>query len=76
MIQLAVLVLLHGPGAHEIYLNPKAVTTMRAAAPGHKNEHLTDEARCAIYTRDGKFITVIETCDTVRRLFQQQAGPE
>jgi hypothetical protein len=64
------LVLLHGPKAHEIYINPDSVTTMRSA-PGAHNEHFTDEARCMLNTSDGKFISVVETCEVVRGLFQQ-----
>jgi hypothetical protein len=71
MFILLVLVVLHGPGEREIYVNPDAVTTMRAAPGEGKNEYMTDEARCLINTDDGKFISVIETCDTVRHLFEQ-----
>jgi hypothetical protein len=68
------LVLLHGPQQHEIYINPDSVTTMRGA-PGAHNQHFTDEVRCLLNTSDGKFISVVETCDTVRQLFNQQRHP-
>jgi hypothetical protein len=66
------LVLLHGPHGHEIYVNPETVTTMRAAAPGKSNEHFIDAVRCMLNTSDGKFVSVVETCETVRGLFQKE----
>jgi len=68
----AVLVLLHGPNGHDILINPAAVTSMHAAIEGQKNEYVTDAARCAINTSDGKFVSVVETCETVRELFRQK----
>lgn len=65
------LVLLHGPQKHDLYVNPSAVTTMRAAVPGEKNKHITDAAECVLNTSDGKFISVVETCETVRELFEK-----
>lgn len=63
-----VVVLLHTPDGHEVMLNPRQITTMHAAIPGKPNEVMTEEARCRIGTTDGKFLGVIETCDTVRRI--------
>jgi hypothetical protein len=57
-------------------VNPKNVTTMRAAVPGEKNKRLAEEARCALNTTDGKFISVIETCEAVRSLIRQLEGKE
>ncbi|MCA1452147.1 hypothetical protein I6F35_02820 [Bradyrhizobium sp. BRP22] len=64
------LVLLHGPDGHEIALNPEQITTMRAALPGSQNKHLTQDARCMISTSDGKFVSVVESCDQVRKLIE------
>jgi hypothetical protein len=69
------LVLLHGPEGHDAYVNPETVTTMRAATPGKKNQYLTDQAKCLLNTTDGKFISVVETCEEVRALFQAEAKP-
>ncbi|MGY2987730.1 hypothetical protein [Bradyrhizobium sp. USDA 4508] len=69
-----VLVLLHAPNGHEILVNPREVTSMRAAIPDQKNEHFTDDVHCMISLTDGKFVTVVETCDTVRRLFERPKG--
>lgn len=65
-----VLVLLHSPAGHEIMVNPREVVAMHAKNPEQPNEHFTDAVQCMINTTDGKFITVVEPCDTVRRLLQ------
>jgi hypothetical protein len=65
------LVLLHSPTGGAIYVNPDTVTTMRSP-PAEKNKHFTDEAKCLLNTSDGKFISVVETCDQVRTLFRER----
>jgi hypothetical protein len=65
------LVLLHAPTGSAIYVNPDTVTTMRSPT-AEKNKHFTDEAKCLLNTSDGKFISVIETCDEVRELFKKR----
>lgn len=67
----SVLVALHGPNGHEILINPDAVTSMHSAIPGQKNRQFTDEVRCMINTSDGKFLSVVETCERVRELLKQ-----
>jgi hypothetical protein len=69
------LVLLHAPQGHDIYINPSSVTTMRAAVPGKSNELVTDEVKCLLNTSDGKFISVIETCEEVRALLRGRHYP-
>ena len=66
-----VLIMLHAPHGHVIYLNPDSVTTLRAAA-GEKNKLLIDDVKCLLNTLDGKFISVIETCETVLRLIERK----
>jgi hypothetical protein len=63
-------VLLHAAGGHEVYVNPDSVTTMRAGMPGTENKYVAGDAKCVLNTSDGKFISVIETCDEVRALFK------
>jgi uncharacterized protein YlzI (FlbEa/FlbD family) len=64
----ALLVLLHGPDGREILLNADLVVSMHAAIKGKPNTALTDEVRCLINTSDGKFISVVESCDQVLEL--------
>ena len=68
-----VLILLHAPGGNLIHVNPAAVTSMHASVPGKPNEMVTNDARCMVGLSDGKFVSVVETCDRVRELI---AGTE
>lgn len=65
-----VLLVLHGPNGHAITLNPQQVTSLHAAVPGQKNQQISDAVKCLINTTDGKFVSVIETCDDVRRMIE------
>jgi hypothetical protein len=67
----AILLLLHGPDGHEIMLNPRQVTSLHAAMPGQKNKQFTDGVHCLVNTADGKFISVIETCEEINRAITQ-----
>lgn len=73
-VALAALIVLHGPNGRDIFINPAAVTSMHAAIEGKKNELFTETARCLINTSDGKFISVVESCEKVRELFASQKG--
>jgi hypothetical protein len=67
-----ILVLLHGPSGGEIMLNPREVVAMHAKVPNEQpNEHFVDGVQCLINTTDSKFVSVVEPCETVRRLLQQ-----
>jgi hypothetical protein len=64
-----VLVMLHGPNGHAVFVNPAEVTALHAAIPGQKNERFTPGVNCLINTTDGKYVAVVELCDVVRKLF-------
>ena len=66
-----ILVLLHGPSGAEIMVNPREVVAMHAKVPDKDNEHFTEGVQCLINTTDGKFVSVAEPCETVRRFLQQ-----
>jgi hypothetical protein len=63
----AIWIVLHGPGGFEININPKRVTSMRSGIAGQKNKFIHEDAKCVLNMDDGKFISVIETCDQVRQ---------
>jgi hypothetical protein len=71
----AVLVLLHGPDGHGIMINPDNVASMHAAIPGEKNKNISEKVNCFINTADGKFVSVVETCEQVHELFRQSEQP-
>jgi hypothetical protein len=63
------ILLLHAGDGRDVAVNAALITSMRAApddntAPSSKA--FTDKVRCMINTSDGKFVTVIETCEQVR----------
>lgn len=69
---IAILVLLHALDGHVILINPHAVTSMHASAG--PNVHVADGVQCLINTSDGKFVSVIETCEKVRELIASPKG--
>lgn len=66
MIALVALILLHNPNGTSVEINVEQITSMRGR---HEvgEVHFTEKAKCLINLTDGKYITVIETCDEVRR---------
>ena len=68
MIPLLVMVILHSATGVEIDVNTATITNMRSPEPGNKN--FTPDVRCLINMSDGKFVTVKETCDEVRRAME------
>lgn len=65
------LIVLHSVDGYEVSVNPKQVTSLRAGKANQKNELLTENVHCVIGLVDGKFVTVIEHCDAVRKLLEQ-----
>ena len=66
------LIVLHSVEGHEIRINPAQINSLRAARPkGEGGKLFTDEVKCMINTTDGKFINVIENCETVNRMLQE-----
>ena len=66
------LVVLHRVDGGEVDINPSQVTSLHAtaAAVGQRNKLLTHEVRCVVGMTDGKFISVIEPCDVVKKLLE------
>lgn len=61
------LLVLHAPGGAEIDVNPMEITSIRDRNPEDHNKLVTDEVKCVINMSDGKYISVIEPCSTVRQ---------
>jgi hypothetical protein len=68
VIPLLVMIILHSATGTEIDLNSHAITNLRNPEPGNGN--FTAGVRCMINMVDGKFVTVIETCEQVRRIME------
>jgi hypothetical protein len=64
------LVVLHSAGGgHEVIVNPVEVTVLRG--PTESRQHLPKDAHCMVNFSDGKFVSVIETCSVVRKMFEE-----
>jgi len=66
MIVLVAMIILHSATGIEIDINEKLITNMRNPEP--RNKAFSDNVKCMINMSDGKFVTVKETCEEVRRL--------
>ena len=62
------LVVLHGVDGREVSVNPQLVTSLHADKGA--NKLVADHVHCLVRMSDGKFISVIETCETVKRLLE------
>jgi hypothetical protein len=58
------LIILHTPGGKEVAINSDAIVSMRDGE--HKGEYLSEAVGCMINTNDGKFVSVVESCEAVR----------
>jgi hypothetical protein len=69
---LVVLIVLHTLDGREIDINPALVTHMREAREDDaEGKAFTNGVRCMINLADGKFVSVVEECPTVRRLIEE-----
>jgi uncharacterized protein YlzI (FlbEa/FlbD family) len=65
------LVVLHllkvtGLDGQVIEINPDQIVSIRTPRPSERPVH--EKVQCLIHTTDGKFISVVETCDEVQKL--------
>lgn len=70
VIAAVVLIILHTVDGRQIGINPDQVVSLRPSltATGEaKNKHFTDEVQCVINMTDGKYVTVIESCDAIKK---------
>lgn len=65
------LLLLHAPNGREILLNPAEIVVLSARVPHQKNVNVPDTANCVINTSDGKFISVLESCEVVSQKIEE-----
>jgi len=70
MFFLAALIVLHSATGVQIDINPNEITNLRRPEPG--NPSFTPDVKCMINLTDGKFVTVRETCEEVRRAIDPQ----
>jgi hypothetical protein len=68
------LVILHRVDGGAVIVAPEHITSMHSKAPsaGH-NKLMTGEARCILWLSDGKLLSVLEPCETVKQLMDEAA---
>ena len=64
------LILLHNAAGLPILVNADLITSMQGRSEGQRSLFVGD-VKCLVNLTDGKFVTVIETCDQVRRLVDE-----
>jgi hypothetical protein len=65
------LILLHVPGGGEVFVNPAEVTSLRPAREDHTDKYFTEQVNCMVALVDGKFVTVVEPCNVVRKMVEE-----
>ena len=68
MIVAAALLILHTVSGTVVEVNPGAITHLRNPE-GQSN--FPPKAQCMVNLADGKFVTVTETCEAVRRAIEE-----
>jgi uncharacterized protein YlzI (FlbEa/FlbD family) len=64
---LLVFIALTGPDGQAIKVNPKDIVSLRAPRGA---EHFNKDIHCVVFTADGKYIGVQESCDQVNSKLQ------
>ena len=63
------LIILHTVDGREVQINPSYVTSVHGRRD--ENRHITEHANCLIHLADGKFVSVTESCDVVRKMVEE-----
>jgi hypothetical protein len=64
---LAALLTLTAPDGQIVDINPSKIVSLREQQGNHH-----DDVHCIISTSDGKYIGVVETCQTVLKMFNDE----
>jgi len=68
------LMILHRIDGGEVAVAPSHITSMHSKAPtSPQNKLVTGEVRCIVWLSDGKLLSVLEPCETVKRLMDEAA---
>lgn len=72
ILALAELVVFHAPDGREVAVNPTHVTSLQGrSVDGSTNKLFVDSVHCVIGLTDGKFLTVAENCEEVKRKLEE-----
>jgi len=68
------LVILHRVDGGAVVVAPEHITSMHSKALGSARDKLiTGEARCIVWLDDGKQLSVLEPCETVKQMLDEAA---
>jgi len=62
VVAAAQFIILHSVDGRAFYINPKHIVSTSQA----KGKLVVDAVQCVVYTTDGRFITVAETCESLK----------
>jgi uncharacterized protein YlzI (FlbEa/FlbD family) len=66
----------HTIDGRSVLINRKAIVTIGGPRSGDKAQQmLTGDATCLVTLSDGKFVTVVESCDEIRRRLELLEAP-
>lgn len=60
-------IVLHNLSGQEVIINTDQITAITPTRDDEGKKLLTDKVQCVIGFSNGKFVTVVEKCDDVRR---------
>jgi uncharacterized protein YlzI (FlbEa/FlbD family) len=62
----------HTIDGREVLINRAAIVTVGDARKDGGQRVITDRATCVVTLVDGKFVTVVESCDTLRQRLKER----
>jgi len=60
-------IVLKTPDGRTVHVNPKQVVSTSQST----GKLLSENVRCVIYTTDGRFISVVETCEDIKARLEE-----
>jgi hypothetical protein len=60
-------IVLQTPDGRSFHVNPKHIVSTSEA----KGKLVTDKVSCIIYTSDGRFFSVVETCESIKTRLEE-----
>jgi uncharacterized protein YlzI (FlbEa/FlbD family) len=56
----------------EVLINKQAIVTIGGARGSAEQQLLSDKVRCLVTLVDGKFVTVVESCEAIRERLKER----
>src|SRR4051812_35998092 len=69
MMVCVIFIMLHSASGVGIGVNASEITNLRSPEPGGAT--FSKNVKCQVNLTDGKYVSVLETCDEVRRIIQE-----